>query len=255
MEVNTDWRKYCTLERTEDDDLRIPRDRNEKGDEVLRTDPLLLFNNPKVAIEFDLVDVLEHLAEVINIDINGYKWVGFNGTISGCHLLVAAMFESRDVCSECLKYMLSNEHADVNVGMWDPDSGAVYPIWYSAISEIGLCNEVSEAVVRHPTFDPNRPNFDAFSNAPLPLHQAFLDSFYVDPDSNLFSRVVERMKLLLESGADPELQVQDLDGNNWAYSPIDLVLLFRSQDVQNPKCVHICETLANVMRSHIQGSN
>ena len=83
--------------------------------------------------------------------------------------------------------MLSNENADVNLGMWDPDSGAVYPIWYSAISEIGLCNEVFEAVVRHPTFDPNRPNFDAFSNAPLPLHQAFLDSFYVD--SNQFPRV------------------------------------------------------------------
>ena len=67
--------------------------------------------------------------------------------------------------------------------------------------------------------------------------------------------VVERMKILLESGADPELQVQDLDGNNRAYSPIDLVLLFRSQDGQNPSSLHICETLANVMRSHIQESN
>ena len=113
-------------------------------------------------------------------------------------------------------------------------------------------SEVFEAIVRHPTFDPNRPDFDAFPNAPLPLHQAILESFCAS--STHVSRAVERLEILLESGADPELQVQDPADGDTFFSPMRLLRSFRDRanEEENRIGIHISEKIGEIMRKHIR---
>lgn len=116
-------------------------------------------------------------------------------------------------------------------------------------------SEVFEAIVRHPTFDPNRPNFVAFPTTPLPLHQAIVESFCVSTgDSNQVSRAVERLEILLESGADPELQVQDPNGDT-RDSPLDFLLWVQDGNGLNPTILRTCQKLADVFRKYIQNQS
>ena len=259
MEINTDWRKHCSLVRTEDDELRRyirrPRHWNEKGDEVLRTDPLLLFNNPAVAIEFDLVDVLKHLVEVIDIDVNGYGWGGLKGGVSGCHLLVGAMFEPRGVCLECFKYMLSREDIDVFSGI---SAQTEYPIWEAVLSELeDFSNATFEAIVRHSSFDPNRPNFSTGSDRdPLPLHQAVYQCFIEGSDSDLGAESLKRAEILLGVGADPALRIEDPRCTN--LSPMNVVahLIHHLRDREGEESrVQLLTELDAIMKRYSQGSS
>jgi len=81
MEVNTDWRANITAQLMEElieattDRFRI---RGElEGGPHFTQHPFLAFNNPAIAIQLGLLDVLKYLVEEKEININARRWVGY----------------------------------------------------------------------------------------------------------------------------------------------------------------------------------
>ena len=207
MEVNTDWRKLCSKERTEDDQLSTATYENDEGQRIFRTDPLIIFNNPAVAIEFGMLDVLKHLVEEVGIDINACKWGGYR-SLEKFHLLFLSYFLSSQNY-QCVKsifeYIVSREDVDVCALVKSESSNQMWegPIYY------GRDLASFEAVVRHRSFDPNRPCDMGGHYTTRPLHQAI--AFMVRPQlsSDAMSIAMKKAEILLKVGADPELATHD----------------------------------------------
>ena len=142
MKVNTDWRKHCTLERTEDEELAtctVQGENNENDDGqrvvpvVLSTNPLIPFNNPAVAMEIGATIILKHLVEEVGIDVNAPAWCGYNTASMGrytskTHLLAVALTYAYSVGGiSSLDYLLSREETNVHAlvlpdthkGVWE----------------------------------------------------------------------------------------------------------------------------------------
>ena len=215
MEVNTDWRKLCTKERTEDNELSTPRYKHEEGGIVYRTDPLIIFNNPSVAIEFCTVDILKHLVEEVGIDINSYAWNGY-GLPKKSHLLNAsgAMIEVLKNPA-CFNYLISLR--DINVSLTTTEGGRK-ALWVRAYDSRRSC-KTFRAVVEHSSFDANRP-FELTGHAMwLPLIYAYTRAIRnANPGDR--QNKLEKFKILLDAGADPELST------NARPSPLDIAKSF-----------------------------
>ena len=209
MAVNTDWRKLCSKERTEDDELSTPRYKNEEGEIVFRTDPLIIFNNPVVAIEFCTVDILKHLVEEVGIDINACKWNGLIA-VKKYHLLFNAMGVAEAAKNpSCFNYLISLR--DINVSPMTTEASQT-PAWCFAYASHCSC-KTFRAVVEHPSFDANRP-VEVAGQVFTPLFYAFRRTV---GEQNLAERQkrVEKFKILLHVGAKPEL------GTGIIPSPLD----------------------------------
>ena len=211
MEVNTDWRKLCTKERTEDNELSTPRYKNEEGGIVYRTDPLIIFNNPAVAIEFGIIDVLKHLVEEVGIDINACKWSGLIA-VDRKYLLLFTSMAIAEVTKRpsCFNYLISLR--DINVSLTTTESSHK-PVWCFAYTS-RCSSKIFRAVVEHSSFDANRP-FESTRHAMRsPLSYAFMRA---TRNSNPGDRQKTRgkFKVLLDVGADPEL------GTDITRSPLD----------------------------------
>ena len=70
----------------------------------------IIFNNPAVAIEFGLVDVLKHLVEHVGIDINANTCSNFSSG-QPYHLLFHAIMHEE---SACIEYLMLNQKIDMN---------------------------------------------------------------------------------------------------------------------------------------------
>ena len=79
MEVNTDWMTTITAERMEElkEATTTPWDGRRLLPRQIKDHPFLAFNNPAIAIQLGLCDVLRCLVEEKEIDINATKWVGY----------------------------------------------------------------------------------------------------------------------------------------------------------------------------------
>ena len=91
---------------------------------------------------------------------------------------------------------------------------------------------------------------------PLPLHQSIIDlSFAAKEYHALSMKCMERIRLLLEIGADPGLEVQSASGDT-CIAPIHLVAhimhSLRDRDGQEPE---IFTELDDIMKRHSRGSN
>ena len=240
MEINTGWRKLCTKERTEDDELSTARYDNEEGELVYRTDPLIIFNNPAVAVEFGLVNVLKHLVEEVGIDINACKW-------SGCyfrekfHLLYLSYYLSLRcyVSKAIFEYLVSRE--DVNANAQIDEGEDVKLVWHGLLHH-GSNLASFEAVVRHRSFDPNR-GCDIGGLTTLPLHQAITCVVYWAKEPYRMCMSMEKMEILLKAGADPELAV---DGS---LSPLRYVQAYIQDEGEQSE--EVCKALISMMEKYI----
>ena len=246
MEVNTDWKKYCTAERangeltsaSSDGDgeasveewsgfqmRRVPTDQRSYN-----FNPLLLFNNPTLVIEIGLIDVLKHLVEVIGIDVNAYLWNGYLSS-EKFHLLATAIRNDK----ACFDYLLSKDELNVSSLALSMETarnlfgaaemaeiGSRAQLWQFAIADMKICVSSSfESFVQHHSFDPNKPMTVGSTNFP-PLLQAFtvfssweLGSLFRSEiaseisDETLSEIKIEKFKALLDAGADPSLDLGD----------------------------------------------
>ena len=209
MAVNTDWRKLCTKERTEDDELSTAKYRNEEGEPIYRTDPLIIFNNPAVASEFYLIDVLKHLVEAVGIDVNSYKWNGFV-TAKKTHLLVTTMKVAEAAENRsCFNYLTSLRDTNVtlraNVSPKTTDTSRK-PVWCFAYESRCSC-KTFRAVVEHPSFDADRPfELDLIGRLVAPLIFTFVQTMS-DQSPEKRQKKLEKFKILLDVGADPGLSI------------------------------------------------
>ena len=103
MENNTGWRSRCTAEKLEKYKNWMAFHHLQKD-----LDISLFFNNPAVAIELGLLDVLRHMVEKMNINLTKNLWAGFSmGLVTGPPTLVQRSLERNK--ASLLSYILSSE--------------------------------------------------------------------------------------------------------------------------------------------------
>ena len=231
MKVNTDWRKHCALERTEDEELAtctVQRESDEDGQRVvnlLSANPLIVFNNPAVAAELGFTIILKHLVEEVGIDINANAWCSYTSASvddepTKTHLLAAALtYAETDRTS--FDYLLSREETNVHLPV--PISTSRNRHLWDLTFEASACScRNFRAFVKHSSFDPNQyDGFRTISN--LPILVAFTSciataEFIASRSTASTSQEekiarswmdvkFEKFKILLEVGADPELDL------------------------------------------------
>lgn len=204
MLVNPDWRKYCTKERVVDEKYCKASFRDEHGDGtmVYSSDPLIIFNNPAVAIEFNAVAILKYLVENVGIDINAHNWAGLAGeeNDSNKHLLCVA--ETRAT----IKYLLSRN--ELNVCAPIEKGGGVTLSWHILL--VFVTRDIFDSVIQHESFNVNGLN--EINEIGLPnLLMAIIVCF--GGDDALYGPLELRLgniQCMLDAGADPEQEITGL---------------------------------------------
>ena len=245
MEVNTDWRKLCTKERTEDDELSTPVHVNEEKEIVYRTDPLIVFNNPAVAIEFGMVNVLKHLVEEVGIDINAYRWGAHETLGTTPHLLSLSYYLSsrnKTVSKSIFEYVVSREDVDVCASVTRDDDTLM--VWQDVL--IDEYNDLAffEAVVRHRSFDPNR-GFAMYGYTCRPLHPAIVSVFATQAHDRTTNIAIEKVATLLKAGANPELATHNY------HSPLDYVRFAIRREGEQSEQDKLCKALISMMEKYV----
>ena len=237
MEVNTDWRGVkCTAELVNSGWLC--RAKFEEDDEIMcNPDPLFLFNNPAVAIEFGMLEVLKHQVEVIGIDINALRWNGYM-SIDKWHLLIVASCCDR----ACLHYLLSREGLDVRVPI---AANETVQLWQFALIKKDISAETFESVVRHPSFGPNRSFVYRDGDDILPLHLACMSCIQPSNKTEAQSQRVAKVKILLDAGADPLLATSSLGSSLWF---VTRAQAFHREEAEKVK---LCQKLIDMMEEKI----
>ena len=259
VEVNTDWRKHCTLERTEDEEIStcLVRENDEDDDGprpvVLSTNPLILFNNPSVAIELGLTPVLKYLVEEVGVDINASTWCCYSGasmdTPTKTHLVFAALTyaESLDDTSS-FDYLLSREETDVHAPGVSGGGKCVWERMYE--HDTCSCRNFRD-VIEHSSFEPNR-NSDSVVD--MPIFFAFLTGAHTVDENNPASTnlLIRKFKVLLDVGADPEL-VLGTAGGQTPLVIAKLILGSLEESGINPPGVQVGRQMIAAMEEKIAG--
>ena len=258
MEVNTDWRKHCTLERTVDEELAsctVQRENNEDDDGqrvvpvVLSTNPLILFNNPAVAIEVGFTVILKHLVEEVGIDVNSHAWCGYTVAKMGrskVHLLAVALTYDH---ASSFDYLLSREETNVHEPM---GPGSLKCVW-ETMYEVDSCScKNFRALIGHSSFEPNRFDGD-------PSHMALLFAFSfafvftrAENDNQASADIlVRKFKILLDVGANPELV---LGAEGHTVLEVTKVILYSLEDSgTNPLGVLVGRQMIEAMEEKVAG--
>ena len=242
MEVNTDWRKLCSLERVNRDTLRVAKVM-EDGNVMVTTNPVILFNNPVVAIELGRADILQHLVEEFGIDINSYHWMGYRDWTK-CHLLaVAGTYDKA-----CFDYLMTVPNLDVNSLT---SMGSHTMLWQTYLldeddeysTSVGDSMELFKALIRHRSFDPS-VSYVSDGDATLPLHYACMACVALcETEEN--DSLLLKTKFLLDNGADPNLATHSIS------SPLDrtaTALLMVGEDSMQGR---ICKRLITMMEAKV----
>ena len=217
MAVNTDWRKLCTADNREK--FAIVSIERENEDVTFQFKTLAIFNNPSVAAEFDLVDVLKHLVEEVGIDVNAHEWNSF-ASPERVHLLASALHHKT-----CFQYLIKRDDIDVFSSFFHPNNdgnfgGLVTDIFQVAFNYEEVELSTFQAIICHASFDPNTPRrrrvsglFGGLLLRPLQYIVACIEEDFLDED---LDAMVEKFKILLaKTSADPSLGTAD------CLSPID----------------------------------
>ena len=198
---------------------------HEDDDVMLDIDALAIFNNPLVAIEFDLVDPLKHLVEEVGIDINGYEWNSYS-EIEKWHPLAIAMMQKN---LSCFQYLLTRENLDVN-GKVSTEEGALIMQYAFHKDEVSLATY--EAMASHSSFDANRPMLavvEGVDTPVFPLQHAITSITYNDNDndSDLDKQEAKLMSLLNKFKAHPLSRTP-----NFRYPAILFANIHRREDIR-----------------------
>eukprot|EP00562_Extubocellulus_spinifer_P018187 CAMPEP_0178589008 /NCGR_PEP_ID=MMETSP0697-20121206/27369_1 /TAXON_ID=265572 /ORGANISM="Extubocellulus spinifer, Strain CCMP396" /LENGTH=362 /DNA_ID=CAMNT_0020225459 /DNA_START=16 /DNA_END=1104 /DNA_ORIENTATION=- len=136
MQVNPDWRNRCTDENNE----------RYKGVPV-RMEANLVFNNPAVAIEVGLLEVLRFLVEERNIDVNRRLWSSYNTKLGINVPLIRLALVCGD--KDILEYLLSVDGFDLT----NHDEWAIDVVKFSASKHVN--EECFKAFIQHPKVNVN----------------------------------------------------------------------------------------------------
>ena len=209
MRVNPNWRNLCCSEGVEEFALASRID--EEGDLAFRVNPFVFFNNPAVAIECGLLDVLKCLVEDVGVDINSMMWSSLS-SYRRVHLLSEAMVEDQ---WGCFKYLMGlpkidpnsqasiiddasfedgEESRDVNLVQYALEKDCIRPRYLKALLDQPDCEDINSLYAQEEN-DEITPLIDSLMN------------LYAYAGVGRSSRVkFAKMKQLLESGADPVQQ-------------------------------------------------
>ena len=236
MEINTDWRGVkCNAEAVNGGAYYEASFDGVDGKKIMRTDPMFLFNNPLVAIELGMLDLLKYQVEVIGIDINALRWSGYIISATKANILLVAACHDR----ACFDYLLSREDLDVGAPTAAESNTR---LWELAVHlhEPVLSAEIVQSLVRHSSFPLNR--FSALGE--LPLHIA-CTSCFAEYGTDGHSQRVAKVKILLDAGADPLLAASP------APSSLELVARMQALDNEDTEKVQLGQDLIDMMKEKI----
>ena len=213
MEVNSDWKTAWVS------DGRIEMmEKVISDDEGVLITPSLAFNNPALAIELGLTEVLKHLVEEKGININDYRWNSY-GTCSyggqAFHLL-SYCIESYNL--EAFQYLLGQPDGDIHC--LRRQGGGDFTILDAAFRHPKATAFLRE-LVRHPSFDIKRSFSLEFSETISPLHLA-IRFLAIDSKQDWFDLPTWKanFQLLLSVGGDPYMET--LQGDAIQYAKAEL---------------------------------
>lgn len=191
MNVNKEWRSRCTESNLE----------KYKGFKSKQAEPEieanLVFNNPAVAVELGLVEILRHLVEGFNINLTKIIWKGFvredrsGGSLDG--YLADLAYHRSDVT--LLNYLLSAPSFD-----WQENTRLDNFLYYAVINDC-VTIDCFKALISHPKVNLNAPEALLGGEA-SPLYSAVQFASRCGSVQHL-SQCAERVLALLEAGADP----------------------------------------------------
>ena len=231
MTINTDWRKFCTADNREKFASVSVEDEENEEHTIFKVNTLALFNNPLVAIEFNLVDVLKHLVEEVGIDVNAHKWNTY--VDSGRRHMLAFAVRQENLSS--FKYLIERDEIDVFSSFMhlDDRDNACLDLFQFAFNNERVKNSSFVTILHHASFDPNKPRQEdagplgGLRLRPLQSALSFIDrAIQMNNDNRrggldygrMTDRMAEKFKILLATtDADPSLGTAD------CLSPKDIV--------------------------------
>jgi len=203
MSINSDWKS--NVEESLIEELRLASKRRiwyttrrvSHALDCSTVSPYLAFNNPAVAIQFGLMDVLMHLVEEKGIDVNALKWTPFHSMYSVCNFRTEPLLMYTMGSGGCpkqikmYKYLLGRDNIDFVGKFFD--------------LALHSGNDFLRLLLDHPRFDVNGPMASIYSIrddlvTPLACSVARLHR-----KCETVNRLLEALPMLLQAGANPYL--------------------------------------------------
>ena len=170
--------------------------------------------NPSMAVRLDCVDLLEHLLATPNVDVNslfpcltalGHPEQDFGGNAVSKHLVAVAIDHGS---RSSLERLLLREDIDVHSMASENEDFGDYQLVPSALVEAAESPHkmpLLHDIIRHPSFDPNRPFLHPRSGSLQTVldHVIAMGVLYGD-----FQAYLVIMEMLIVTGADAHFRVE-----------------------------------------------
>ena len=190
--------------------------RSPSGYFLVSIHPLLAMLNPTVAIEMNLLEALKYLVEEKGIDINAMRWVGLrqsSDTDYMCHHLIATAIRRDDY--DAFQYLMSVDTIDIYSMKRDylatsRRRSSIFSYAIDAYIEDENKKRYFDAFVEHVTFRPNARFHAAWGGVTVTCLHFLLRVLLRRNRMVGTHRVLDAVKHLLDTGADPELEFHDL---------------------------------------------
>lgn len=171
--------------------------------------------NPSMAVRLDCVDLLEHLlAATPNVDVNslfpyltalGHPELDFGGNVVSKHLVAVAIDHGS---RSSLELLLLRADIDVHSKASENEDFGDYQLVPSALVEAAESPHrmpLLQDIIRHPSFDPNRPFLHPRSGSMQTVldHLIAMGVLYGD-----FQAYLVIMEMLIVAGADAHFRVE-----------------------------------------------
>ena len=213
MEIN-DWRKQVTDKLI--GDLAVVGSRYPDG-LLMSIDSYAPFNNPSVAIEIGLMEVLKYLVEEKGIDVNAYRWTSYTSLFmfdnQTCHLLMECVVAHN---IEAFKYILGRSNIDFSIrAMKTTESCSVFEI---VCRQSGLDAAFLQSFIDYSNFDEESIISERECNIPV-LHWSIISSI-VDSAKDWFDLPAwkSNFKYILNAGANPHRSSENGNAIQYAKS-------------------------------------
>jgi hypothetical protein len=200
MSINSDWKS--NIEESLIEELRLATKRRIFGStrrknhaiDCSTVSPYLAFNNPAVAIQFGLMDVLIHLVEEKGIDVNAVKWTTFH------FMHFYYYFKSEPL----LMYTMGSGGCPKQIKMYKYLLGRDNIDFVGKFFDLALHsgNDFLRSLLDHPRFDVNGPIASIGDDVVTPLAYSVAR---LHRKSETVDRLLEALPMLLQAGANPYL--------------------------------------------------
>jgi hypothetical protein len=249
MSVNTGWRNLIT------DELMKRYEKARFTDLLPKIHPLLAFVNPAVAIEMDVLETLKYLVEVKGIDINAKRWVGLSQGVNIVHYHLIALAIRVDNYN-AFRCLMSADAIDIysTYRYFRASSLHKTSVFCYAIDRYIQDENKKryfEAFVKHAKFQANARSFTGYD--PRRLHTGLAVTclhYFVQllRRRGIIDKVLDAVENLLDVGADPELEFNDLS------SPLGMAIQYRAAQSGSPRVADDLNRVIQIMSEHPNSS-